>query len=157
MKQVRVAFVSAVAGGLVWIGTPVSAQHHHPAPARHTPAAEPHVPGEQALKVGKKGDVEFTVRTAVGDMMLAPGRYQLQHRVDGSDHFVHFTELTKDVPPHSKSGGGAVKAHLGELKCRLEPLDKKASATRIYTRLEGDGARVTKVVVQGENAAHLFE
>lgn len=155
--QVRVAFVSAVAGGLVWIGTPVSAQHHHPAPARHTPAAEQAAPGEQALKVGKKGDVEFTVRTAMGDMMLEPGRYQLQHRVDGSDHFVHFTEVTKDVPAHSKSGGGAVKAHPGEVKCRLEPLDEKASTTKIYRRLEGEGARLTKVVIRGENVAHEFE
>ena len=40
-------------------------------------------------------------------MPLKAGRYQNQHRVDGADHFVHFTELTKG-PPHL-SGGRVTK------------------------------------------------
>jgi hypothetical protein len=42
------------------------------------------------------------------------------------------------------------------MKCRIEPLSKTASETRIYTSSEGGVNRVTKVVVGGENVAHLF-
>ena len=157
MKPARYARVAVAAAVVVWVGGTVWAQHHHPAPASQPHVAKDAAAGEQALKVGKKDDVDFDVRTAVGDMTLEPGRYRLQHRVDGADHFVHFTEVTKDIPHHSGTGGGAAKAHPGEVKCRLEPLDKKASVTRVYRRVEGEGARVTRVIIRGENAAHLFE
>lgn len=110
---------------------------------------------EQALKVGKKQDVEFTVETLVGEMRLKPGRYVLQHRVDGSDHFVHFTEVAKAVPA-SGTGGGATKAHPGEVKCGLEPLEKKVKQTTVYMAEEGEARRVTKVLIRGENVAHVF-
>jgi cold shock CspA family protein len=80
-------------------------------------------------------------------MPLKPGRYKIQHRTDGPDHFVHFTEVTKT---------GSTVAHPGEVKCRLETLDDKVPYTAVYTRQEGTSARVTKVLIGGENVAHLF-
>lgn len=152
----------AVASGLLWtVAAGAAAQHQHTPPADSRPPAQAATPekAEQALKVGKKDDVKFSVETLVGEMRLAPGRYQLQHRVDGSDHFVHFTELTKGYGP-SGQGGGAAKAHPGEVKCQLEPLEKKASRTEIHTRKEGgkegETERVTKVLISGENVAHVF-
>lgn len=156
MKQIPVGFVSALAGGVIWIAGPVWAQHQHPAPGAHQPAAAVQAaPGEQVLKVGKNAEVEFGVETTVGELKLKPGRYRIQHRVDGSDHFVHFTEVTKEQP-YSKSGGGLAKGEPGEIKCRLEPLNKKVSTTTVYRRLEGDGARLIKVLIGGENVAHVF-
>jgi hypothetical protein len=114
------------------------------------PAAVPEdalAKGEKSLRVGKKGDVRFDTETLVGDLRLKPGSYQLQHRVDGSDHFVFFTEVTK---------AGSTVAHAGEVKCRLEGLDHKASTTSVYTREEGTSRRVTKVLIGGENVAHVF-
>ncbi len=121
----------------------VAAQHEHGTSTR-----------DQVLKVGKNGDVTFSNETKVGDLALKPGRYQLQHRVDGSDHFVHFTEVTKE--PYYKTGGGIPKAHPGEVKCKLEPLGKKVSQTKVYSTKENGGYRVTRVEVAGENVAHLF-
>lgn len=77
--------------------------------------------------------------------MLRPGRYTFQHRVEGEGHFVHFTEL-----------GGTAKAHPGEVSCRLEPLGAKAKRTAVYTSTEGGITRITKIVVAGENVAHLL-
>lgn len=148
----------AVASGLLWtVAAGAAAQHQHTPSADSRPPAQASMPekAEQALKVGKKDDVSFKGETLVGEMRLKPGRYQLQHRVDGSDHFVHFTELTKGYGA-SGSGGGAAKAHPGEVKCRLEPLDQKVSKTAIYTRKEGETERVTKVLIGGENVAHVF-
>ncbi len=108
---------------------------------------------EQGLKVGKKGDVTFRQETKVGEMTFKPGRYRFQHRVEGDEHFVHFTEWTKSFPAHSS---GTPKAHPGEARCRLEPLSKKVSRTTVYMASEGDAMRVTKVEVGGENVAHLF-
>ena len=108
---------------------------------------------EHALKVGKTGEVAFDKETKVGDMTLKPGRYKFQHRVEGDDHFVHFTEWTKPYPAGST---GTPKAHPGEMKCRIEPLSKKVSRTTIYTVDEGALRRLTKVEVGGENVAHVF-
>ena len=152
----------AVASGLLYaVAAGAAAQHQHTPPADSRPAAQASAPekAEQALKVGKKGDVEFRVQTVVGELKLNPGRYQLQHRVDGNAHFVHFTEISKGLPPgHARVGYGrdAPIAHPGEVQCRLEPLDKKASKTTIYMVQEGEAGRLTRVLVAGENVAHVF-
>ena len=148
----------AVASGLLWtMATGAAAQHQHTPPANSRPAAQASAPeeAEQALKVGKKDDVSFRGETLVGEMRLKAGRYKLQHRVDGSDHYVHFTELTKGYGT-SGTGAGAPTAHPGEVKCRIEPLDKKVSKTAIHTRKEGETERVTKLLIAGENVAHVF-
>ncbi len=110
---------------------------------------------EHTLKVGKKGDVTFVKDIQVGDLTLKPGRYILQHRVDGEDHFIHFTEVTKGSG-YSGTGGGAPKAHPGEVKCKLEPLAKTVQGTTLYYDTEGGVNRLTKVEIAGENVAHVF-
>ncbi|MBI3697716.1 MAG: hypothetical protein HY238_23150 [Acidobacteria bacterium] len=98
---------------------------------------------EHAMKVGKKGGVHFAAETKVGDLTLKPGRYTMQHRVDGPDHFIHLTELRGGKPA-------------GEVKCRLEPLKAKVSRTTMYAQKEDGTYRLTRVEVAGENVAHLF-
>lgn len=125
----------AAATLLIYSGAAIAAEHEH------------------QLKVGKTGEVTFHKETKVGDMTLKPGRYKFQHRVEGDDHFVHFTEWTK---PYPAGGTGAPMAHPGEMKCKIEPLSKKVSQTTIYTVDEGAFQRLTKVEVGGENVAHVF-
>lgn len=110
---------------------------------------------EHILKVGKKGDVAFSKETQVGELTLRPGRYIFQHRTEREEHFVHFTEVIK-ASPYSGTGGGAEKAHPGEVKCRLEPLTKKVKETTLYYNREGGANRLTKAEVAGENVAHIF-
>ena len=110
---------------------------------------------QQVVKVGKKGQMKFDKETRIGDVVLKPGLYTFQHRVDGEDHFVHFTQVTE--PSYSsKTGGGVPKAHPGEVKCRLEPLQAKAPHTEVHTAPEGGVVRITKIIVGGENVAHIF-
>ena len=110
---------------------------------------------EHTMKVGKKGDVTFAKAIQVGDLTLKPGRYILQHRVEGENHYVHFTELTKGVGTFG-TGGGAPKAHPGEVKCKLEPLSTKVEGTTVYFNTEGGVSRLTKVMIAGENVAHVL-
>lgn len=109
---------------------------------------------ERAMKVGKTGEITFDKETKVGDMTLKPGRYRFQHRVEGADHFIHFTDWTTPGPFDHSSG--APKAHPGEVNCRLEMLNKRVVSTTVFLTSEGDGVRVTKIEVAGENFAHLF-
>jgi hypothetical protein len=147
--------IGALCGLLLAAPLARATQHQHTAPPASHPGMQPAMPektektekGEKTIKVGKKGDVKFNEETLVGDLRLKPGRYQIQHRTDGPDHFVHFTEVTKT---------GSTVAHPGEVKCRLETLDEKVPFTAVHTRQEGASERVTKVLIGGENVAHLF-
>ena len=103
---------------------------------------------------GKKGQITLRSETEVGDLVLKPGTYRVQHRVEGSDHVIHFEALTKGNPYYSTVAG--VKGHPGEIKCRLEPLSGKVRHTAVYTRKDGDIYRVTKVEIGGESVAHLL-
>jgi hypothetical protein len=108
---------------------------------------------DQTLKVGKEGYVTFDVETKVGDLTLKPGNYIFEHRVVDGEHFVHFTEVTRP-----RKAGSVPVSHPGEVKCRLEPLDTKARQTIIiYANTEGSVARITRIIIKGENVAHVFD
>ena len=118
-------------------------------------AAQEHSPHESDIKVGKKGEVTFNSETKVGELTFIPGRYALQHRVDGADHFIHFTRLTGENPYH-RSSPTFPTAHPGEVPCKLEPQPSKVSQTTIVTKKEDGENRVVRVLIAGENVAHLF-
>ncbi len=139
-------------------GTVAAAQHEHPAPAGSKRTSPKAAQGEQELKVGKKDDVTFTREVRLGEITLQPGKYRIQHRVEGADHFVHFTSLLTTTPSAHKtaSGVGIPAGEAGEVKCRLEPLEKKARETTLQLQNEGDSQRVIKILIRGENVAHAF-
>lgn len=110
---------------------------------------------ERTLKVGKNGQMTFDTETKVGDLTLKPGRYRFQHRVEGEEHFVHFTQWTAQNP-YRPGETGAPKAHPGEVHCRLEPLAKRVTQTKVTLQKEGGAYRLVRVEVAGENVAHLF-
>ena len=111
---------------------------------------------QQVIKVGKKGEMMFDEETRIGDLTLKPGHYQIQHRVDGADHVVHFTELKgKHRNPYYESGATG-EAHPGEVKCRLEPMNAKASETKVNISTEEGVRRITRIEIAGENVAHVF-
>ena len=150
-----VALTSVALLGLLWIAGPATAQHGHTQPGAPPPPPPAAPLQEKALKVGKTGDVQFRSDTMVGDLMLKPGRYLVQHRTEGADHFVYFTELAKSLP-YSHGGGQAATSHPGEVRCMLTPLDDKVRSTTVYTTKQGETVRVTKVLIAGENVAHVF-
>ena len=110
---------------------------------------------QQVVKVGKKGEAVFTEPTQIGDVTLKPGHYRFQHRVQGDDHLVSFTQLLMSQGNHV-TGTTLGAKDSGEIKCRVEPMDKKASETRVTMSTEGGVHRITRIEIAGENVAHVF-
>jgi hypothetical protein len=111
---------------------------------------------QQIIKVGKKGEVMFDQETKIGDITLKPGHYQIQHRVEGSDHLVHFTEFKGMHQRFQSWGSPSGLAHPGEVKCSLEPLQAKVSQTRVMLNMANEERRITRIEIAGENVAHVF-
>lgn len=97
---------------------------------------------QQTIKVGKKGQIVLDKETKVGDATLMAGTYQIQHRVEGADHIVVF---------NSRMGMKPI-----EVKCKLEPLQKKASETAMFLNTADGGPRIVRIEIAGENVAHVF-
>ncbi len=139
--------VAALLGSLFAAPLAMAAQHRHGASPADThedmqtpePKKAGPMKGETVIKVGKSGDVKFTEDTLVGETRLLPGMYLIQHRVHGADHVVHFEGRTT-----------------ANVRCRLEALEAKASVTQVHTTQTDGVSRVTKVLIRGENVAHLF-
>jgi len=112
---------------------------------------------EHALKVGKKGEITLSQQTKVGNVVLQPDTYVVQHRVSGNDHFVRFVEL-KQVEAQTNEGNYTYTEQdkAGEVKCRLEPAGGPIQETTVYTLTEGSVLRITKVAIKGENVVHVF-
>jgi hypothetical protein len=111
------------------------------------------------LAAGKNGDVTFTTETRLADITLKPGRYFIQHRLDGTAHYVHLTEVTSKLPLKRRASdaiGEETIAHPGEVECELEPLNKKAGKTSVFTTKENGMSRIVRIEIAGEDVAHIF-
>ena len=143
-------------GSLLMSSAGVTQEHQHGLPDRSPFISsdvldEWRANAESTLKLEKNGDLKLKDTTLVGDIRLKPGRYQLVHRIEGSDHFVEFLEVNGDTSTAPVTVAGA-----GRVRCRLEPLKHAAKSTTVTTRRDGDAARVTKVLIRGEDVGHAF-
>ena len=111
---------------------------------------------QETTKVGKKGEMVFSTDTSVGDVLLKAGHYRFQHRVEGTNHYVHFTELKMPRDQHMQTSMVSGERHPGEIQCRLEPLDRKVTRTAVYSELKDGKKTITRIEVSGENVAHVF-
>ncbi len=145
-------WIAVVAGLLLGAGVLIAAQNQH----KTTPMA-----------VGPKGDVVFTTETRVADITLKPGRYYLEHRVEGTlqprrvaGHYLHFTQVTAEEHQKRQGARNAIGeytvAHPGEIQCELEALTKKAKKTTVFTATENGVHRITRIEIAGEDVAHIF-
>lgn len=115
---------------------------------------------EHALQVGKKGEITLTKQTKVGNVVLQPDTYVVQHRVSHGDHFVRFAELKQvqsnpgscESPPDTYTE----QDNVGEVKCRVEPAAGPIRETTVYTVTDGGVPRITKVAIKGEDVIHVF-
>ena len=106
---------------------------------------------EQKVKVGKTVDVTFRGAMIVGDVMFAPGTYELQHRGHGTAHFMRFEALTRTVKGHMLPSG-----RVYELACQLVTLPRTSRKTTLQIVSEDAGQRLRRLEIRGENVAHVF-
>jgi hypothetical protein len=107
----------------------------------------------QTLTVGKKGEVHFTSEVKAGDTVLKPGMYQVQHLEEGTDHVIVFKEMS--MPAGYKMGNTPVGKEVARLKCTVEPVEKKASNTKIALHTNDKGEKeIAEIQVAGEAFKH---
>ena len=105
--------------------------------------------------IGKKGEVHFTAQVKAGDAVLKPGMYQVQHVMEGSDHVIVFKEM--EMPAGYKMGNTPVGKEVARIKCKVEPVTKKVSNTKITLRTGAGGEKeIAEVQVAGEAFKHLM-
>ena len=105
------------------------------------------------LKTGKEGKFTLQEQAQAGNITLQPGTpYVIQHRVIDNVHYVRFAAGFTG----SNETMNFAPSDIGVIKCTVEPLNKKANETRIFTEKRPDGLHITKVEVAGENVAHIF-
>jgi len=106
--------------------------------------------------IGKKGTIHFNVPVKVGATLLQPGMYEIQHAVEGGDHFITFKDVT--MPAGYRHGNTPVaKEASARIKCRVESVDKKVRTTKITLRTNAAGQKeVAEVQVAAEAFKHVF-
>ncbi|HLG54278.1 MAG TPA: hypothetical protein VI485_03040 [Vicinamibacterales bacterium] len=115
---------------------------------------------QDAVAVGKNGEVQFSTDTRVGSMLLKPGHYQFQHRsIDGQNYLI----VRERFPVPSGGGTHVVGAGTGReiarVPCRIVQTGtgEKVPATAFYWRKDADGIRrVTRVDIRGEKEGHVI-
>jgi hypothetical protein len=139
MKR-QIKFVATVITLLIAMGTfssQVLAQHH------------------DHLTVGKKGMVRLSSKVRVGDRLLEPGMYHVQHVVEGTDHVFVFKPVT--MPAGYKEYSMVEGSEIVRLQCRVEPVAKAVSNTKIVFGQNSAGERtIEEIQVAGEKVKHIF-
>jgi gentisate 1,2-dioxygenase len=147
MKRIITTISSLVLAAAV-LSLPALAQDHKD--HQHKAAG-----GDVIIGNGKKGEVHFATQVKAGDAVLKPGMYQVQHVVEGSDHVIVFKEM--DMPAGYKMGNTPVGKEVARIKCKIEPIAKKAPNTRITLRTNAAGEKeIGAVQVAGEAFKHLL-
>lgn len=109
----------------------------------------------ETLTVGKKGEVHFTSEVKAGDTVLKPGMYQVQHLTEGEDHVIVFKEM--GMAAGYKMGNTPVGKEVARIKCRVEPVAKKVSNTKITLRNNDMGGKeIAEIQVAGEAFKHIL-
>lgn len=90
--------------------------------------------------------IAFPRQVTVGERVLPPGRYRVEHVSSGDFHFIRFTPLGEQ-----RQGYEVV-----EVKCTLEPVQETVKRTLPRLRVEEDKLTLVKVYFAGERTAHAF-
>jgi len=110
---------------------------------------------EEALEAGKKGEIHTSKPIRVGDTLLQPGMYQVQHVMEGSDHIIVFREVTMGY--RGNMGNTKTGKEVARVKCKVAPLDEKVGSTKVFLRTNAAGEKeVEGVQVRGEKVRHLI-
>lgn len=137
---VTIMFVLSVGS----FGLSVWAQH-----SGHGEVAMPERPYIEKLRLNKDGQVKLSTDARVGDAALKRGKYKFEHVVEGEEHFIAFRRVDESAVE--------AREQVIRVKCRLEPLNKPAKHTELYSTVTGRGERtIERAQVQGESVKHVF-
>jgi hypothetical protein len=129
----------------------------HSAPTSVDPSADGIVHGSSDLAVSTiKQPHHFNVPVKAGGTLLQPGMYQIQHASEGSSHVVTFKQM--EMPAGYRHNNTPVSKETStRVICKVEPVDKKVSNTKITLRTNAACEKeIAEVQVAGEGFKHLL-
>lgn len=116
---------------------------------------EQHKAAGKDVVIGKKGQVHFTSQVKVGESVLKPGMYQVQHMEEGGDHVIIFKEM--GMVAGYKHSNTPVGKEVARVKCKVEPVTKSVNNTKITLRTNAAGEKeIAEIQVAGEAFKHLL-
>jgi hypothetical protein len=102
---------------------------------------------------GKQGFVTLKADTKVGDAVLKPGTYIVEHEMTGKTHVLTFWKMG-DPSLAQEYSDEALVGEPVSVACKLESLPSRVKHTEVATAQDDKLARVVKVEIKGENVAH---
>ncbi len=90
--------------------------------------------------------VTFAEPIKVGDVILPKGEYKVQHTMEGENHIMVFTQITKGTAASTR------------VKCQLVPLQAKAPQNLVlYGHGQNDVHVLQELIFRGDTAKHVFQ
>ncbi len=111
--------------------------------------------GGELAATGKRGDVEVSKETRIGETTLAPGFYRMQHATLDGRHVLVVKKRYTEFRGGQTVAFGAGK-EVARVPCDVVAQDAKVRDTAIHVRIAPDGSRsIAQVQIRGERAGHL--
>jgi hypothetical protein len=106
--------------------------------------------------VGNKGEIHLNVKVKAGSVVLEPGMYQVQHALEGTNHFISFKAV--QMPAGYRHGNTRVAREASaRIECSVEPVEKKLTRTTITLRTNAAGEKeIAEVLIAGESFKHVL-
>lgn len=104
------------------------------------------------ISIGKLGHIHLKAKVEVGDVVLDPGRYEVQHVARGDRHQMVFRELVVPV-----RGGIIWPREVARVNCDFVPIEGKVKKTNFLVSASGEGLQtMEELSVKGETVKHVF-
>lgn len=102
----------------------------------------------------KTGILRLSKRVWAGDVRLKSGMYHVKHVVDGNTHVIVFKPVTL---PAGKGFPMWEEKAVARLQCRVEPVTKSVSNTKMVLGENTDGEPVIQEIqIAGEKVKHIL-
>ena len=112
-------------------------------------------PNRNGPVVGKQGWITIKTTTKFGDALLKPSTYSIQHEAVGRTHVVTAQQLG-DPDLALQYSDRAFVGQPVSVPCQMETLPARAKKTVVTVVPDGDGQRIARVEIKGENVVHEF-
>lgn len=108
-----------------------------------------------ASMAGKVGKLHIGSRVMVGNRLLEPGMYQVQHVIEGEAHLIIFRIIRMGY--RDNMGNEQLGEEVARLKCRIEPVGQRWKHTKLHLERNSSNQRVVRAVqIAGEAVLHTF-
>ncbi len=109
-----------------------------------------------ASLVSKAGKLHIGTSVMVGNTLLKPGMYQVQHVTEGEKHLIIFRIIRMGY--RNNMGNETLGEEVVRLQCRMEAVGQTWKHTKLHVERSGSGERVVKgVQIAGEAVLHKFD